>query len=471
MKMLRRLPRLLRFMPGTAQDVRAYFLTLQYWLAGSDDNIANMVRLLVDRYADGPRRGLRGTVAAAAPTEYPDIGVYHPSIKGRIAERADKLPAARGDAAGTVGLLVMRSYVLAGNAGALRRRDRRARSARPARHPGLRQRARRAAGRRTILPGQGTADDRRAGLPDRLLAGRRAGLQRRQGAEDMLASLDVPYLAAHPLEFQTLEQWEASERGLLPVESTIMVAIPELDGATGPTVFGGRSAERPGESGYDMRVHPERAAMLAARVAKLVALRRTARAERKIAIPLFNFPPNAGNIGTAAYLAVFESLHRTLAALQAAGYSVDVPASVDALRAGRSSRATRRASAAWPTSHARIAGRAIMCAASAGCARSKQQWGTGAGPPAERRRVALRARRAVRQRVRRHPAGLRLRGRSDAPAVREGLRADPRLLRLLSLDRARISAPTPCCISARMARSNSCPASRPAFRARAGPTG
>jgi magnesium chelatase subunit H len=33
MKMLRRLPKLLRFIPGTAQDVRAYFLTLQYWLA------------------------------------------------------------------------------------------------------------------------------------------------------------------------------------------------------------------------------------------------------------------------------------------------------------------------------------------------------------------------------------------------------------------------------------------------------
>jgi magnesium chelatase subunit H len=35
MKMLRQLPKLLRFIPGTAQDVRAYFLALQYWLAGS----------------------------------------------------------------------------------------------------------------------------------------------------------------------------------------------------------------------------------------------------------------------------------------------------------------------------------------------------------------------------------------------------------------------------------------------------
>ncbi|HNW18637.1 MAG TPA: DUF3479 domain-containing protein, partial [Sphingorhabdus lacus] len=34
MNMLRRLPKILRFIPGPAQDVRQYFLTLQYWLAG-----------------------------------------------------------------------------------------------------------------------------------------------------------------------------------------------------------------------------------------------------------------------------------------------------------------------------------------------------------------------------------------------------------------------------------------------------
>jgi magnesium chelatase subunit H len=62
MAVLRRLPKLLKWVPGTAQDVRAYFLTLQYWLAGSDDNAFSMVRALVDRYADGPRRALRGAV-------------------------------------------------------------------------------------------------------------------------------------------------------------------------------------------------------------------------------------------------------------------------------------------------------------------------------------------------------------------------------------------------------------------------
>ena len=151
-------------------------------------------------------------------------------------------------------------------------------------------------------------------------------------AEDILAKLDIPYVAAHPLEFQTIEQWSASDRGLMPVEATIMVAIPELDGATGPMVFGGRSEEAGDDTGRNMRSIPGRAAMLAARVDRLVALRKTPIASRKVAIVLFNFPPNAGSVGTAAFLSVFESLHHTLAAMKAQGYGVEAPETVDDLR-------------------------------------------------------------------------------------------------------------------------------------------
>ena len=71
MSMLRSVPKLLRFIPGTAQDVRAYFLALQCWLAGSEDNVANLVRLLVNRYAAGPRAALRASVEAGSPADYP----------------------------------------------------------------------------------------------------------------------------------------------------------------------------------------------------------------------------------------------------------------------------------------------------------------------------------------------------------------------------------------------------------------
>ncbi|NCA68480.1 MAG: magnesium chelatase subunit H, partial [Sphingobacteriia bacterium] len=93
-----------------------------------------------------------------------------------------------------------------------------------------------------------------------------------------------------------------------------------------------RSGAGATQGARDMQSHAERAQRLADRVANLVRLRRVPRAERKVAIVLFNFPPNAGNTGTAAYLSVFASLDHTLRSMRAQGYSVDLPADVDALR-------------------------------------------------------------------------------------------------------------------------------------------
>jgi magnesium chelatase subunit H len=344
MAMLKRIPQILRFIPGTAQDVRAYFLTMQYWLAGSEDNIANMIRSLVDRYADGPRRHLRGTLTVAAPVAYPEVGVYHPRAKGRISERADMLPAA--GSRGTVGVLGLRSYMLAGNArhydGVIAALEARGLNVVPAFSSGLDSRP---AIEKFFFRDGRPVIDALVSLTGFSLVGGPA-YNDAGAAEDILARLDVPYIAAHPAELQTLEQWGASERGMLPVESTIMVAIPELDGATGPMVFGGRSdsAGKPctgchrgcvfetGEHDRDMHSCIERADTLAARVEKQIRLRRTEKAARKVAVVLFNFPPNAGNTGTAAYLSVFASLFNTLSAMKREGYAVDMPESVDALR-------------------------------------------------------------------------------------------------------------------------------------------
>jgi magnesium chelatase subunit H len=56
------------------------------------------------------------------------------------------------------------------------------------------------------------------------------------------------------------------------------------------------------------------------------------RAELKLALVLFCFPPNKGNIGTAADLDVFPSVWETLRRLEADGYDVEVPVSADLLR-------------------------------------------------------------------------------------------------------------------------------------------
>ncbi|MFK7793304.1 MAG: magnesium chelatase subunit H [Devosiaceae bacterium] len=345
MAMLKRLPKILRFIPGTAQDVRAYFLTLQYWLSGSDDNVANLVRFLVSRYASGPRENLRDAVKAEMPASYPEVGIYHPDLPTRVTETDAGLPTP-AKARGTVGLILMRSYLLAGNTahydGVIRALEARGLKVIPVFAAGLD--ARPAAEKYFIKDGRPIVDAMLSLTGFSLVGG--PAYNDAKAAEVMLAGMDVPYLAAHAIEFQTLQEWARSDRGLMPVESTIMVAIPELDGATEPTVFGGR-VDPTGdpctgchkacnfcdpELAKLMQVCSERAERLAVRVDQLIALRRSDREDRKIGIVLFNFPPNGGNTGTAAYLSVFRSLFNVLKGLEDDGYDVEMPESVDALR-------------------------------------------------------------------------------------------------------------------------------------------
>lgn len=336
MKTLRRLPRILRLIPGKAQDLRAWFLSMQYWLGGSDDNVEQLIRFLVSRYA--ARGDWQGT-ASKAPIDYPDCGLYHPDLPGaKITTRAADLPAPPGHVA-TVGLLMLRSYILAGDTA----------------HYDAVIRAFEAARIRVLPAFAGGLDGRPAiegyfeGRVDAMVSLTGFSLIGGPAYNDspaavaLLSRLDVPYIAAQPLEFQTLGQWAASPQGLGPVETTMLVALPEIDGATNPTVFAGRHggagcdgcARRCRAQGHvkAMAPCPERIAALTDRTLRLALLRRKPNADKTVGIVLFGFPPNAGAVGTAAYLSVFASLHNTLMRMQAEGYDVTPPADVDALRA------------------------------------------------------------------------------------------------------------------------------------------
>jgi magnesium chelatase subunit H len=89
MKQLRRLPRILRMIPGKAQDLRSWFLVMQYWLGGSDDNIEQMVRYLLGKYAASRPDWLGAE--AAAPLEYPEVALYHPDLPDRITTDPDQI--------------------------------------------------------------------------------------------------------------------------------------------------------------------------------------------------------------------------------------------------------------------------------------------------------------------------------------------------------------------------------------------
>lgn len=334
MRLLRRLPKILRFIPGKAQDLRAWFLTMQYWLASSDENVENMIRHLISRYASEAR--WQGT-EVSAPQDYPDVGLYHPDLKDRITTDIGALPGPKKPVA-TVGLLLMRSYVLSSDTahydGVIRAFEARGIRVIPAFAGGL-------DGRPAIehyLKPQGI--DALVSLTGFSLVGGPA-YNDNDAAVEVLKDLDLPYIAAHPLEFQTLGQWADSGQGLGPIETTMLIALPELDGATCPTVFGGRHGAdgcagcRHACQSTDARAMApchERIDSLAEKTLRLARLRKTENAKKKVGIVIFGFPPNAGAAGTAAYLNVFASLHNTLKAMQAEGYSVDVPETVEALR-------------------------------------------------------------------------------------------------------------------------------------------
>ncbi|MEM7074670.1 MAG: magnesium chelatase subunit H [Pseudomonadota bacterium] len=335
MAMLRRLPRLLKLIPGKAQDLRAWFLTMQYWLGASDDNVEAMVRFLISRYCRfDDWRGAR----VALPIEYPDAGLYHPDLTasrfpGHITEDPGDLPRHTEDAP-TIGLVMMRSYVLSGDTAhydaVIRALEARGLNVLPAFAGGL--------DARPAIEGffegpDGPRIDALLSLTGFSLVGGPA-YNDNDAAIEVLTRLDVPYVAAHPLEFQTLEQWDAAPQGLGPIETTMLIALPELDGATGPTVFAGRhGTDGCTEGNRAMAPCPERIETLAARVDKRARLRRAERAETRVGIVLFGFPPNAGAAGTAAYLDVFASLHATLHEMAARGYDLEPPETVEALRA------------------------------------------------------------------------------------------------------------------------------------------
>ena len=335
MRMLRRLPRILRLIPGKAQDLRAWFLTMQYWLGGSDANIEQMLRFLLGRYAHQAQFAL---CKALPPVTYPEVGLYHPDLPGiGVTEDPSDLPGPENPVA-VVGVLMLRSYILSEDTAhydaAIRSFEEKGMKVIPAFASGLDARPAIEAyfGENRI--------DAIVSLTGFSLVGGPA-YNDSSAAVETLKALDVPYIAAQALEFQTLGQWAKSAQGLGPVETTMLVALPEIDGATNPTVFAGRLGPEgcsgckigcEGSGGTEIVGCPERISTLAEKVRRLAVLRRKKQREKTVAIVLFGFPPNAGAVGTAAYLSVFESLYNILRRMSEDGYEVDLPHTVEALR-------------------------------------------------------------------------------------------------------------------------------------------
>ncbi len=146
-------------------------------------------------------------------------------------------------------------------------------------------------------------------------------------ASEFLTNLNRPYRSAVSLDTQSIEAWNESLTGLNPIQAGMQIAIPEIDGATEPFVYGGIS-----EKEVEPVALEDRCERLARRLRRANRLRHAPRNDLKLALVLFCFPPNKGNIGTAADLDVFPSVWDTLKKLKADGYDVELPASSEELR-------------------------------------------------------------------------------------------------------------------------------------------
>jgi magnesium chelatase subunit H len=134
-----------------------------------------------------------------------------------------------------------------------------------------------------------------------------------QIAVKILAAKNVPYIVAAPLLIQDIHSW--TRQGIGGLQSVVLYALPELDGAIDTIPLGGLVGEQ-------IYLVPERVQRLIGRVKSWVALRQKPASERKIAIILYGFPPGYGATGTAALLNVPRSLLNFLHALQNQGYAV-----------------------------------------------------------------------------------------------------------------------------------------------------
>ncbi|HYX17318.1 MAG TPA: magnesium chelatase subunit H [Nostoc sp.] len=136
-------------------------------------------------------------------------------------------------------------------------------------------------------------------------------------AKRILTAKNVPYIVAAPLLIQDISSW--TRQGVGGLQSVVLYALPELDGAIDTVPLGGLVGE-------NIYLVPERVQRLIGRVKTWVSLRQKPASERKIAIILYGFPPGYGAVGTAALLNVPRSLLKFLHALKQQGYIVgDLP--------------------------------------------------------------------------------------------------------------------------------------------------
>jgi magnesium chelatase subunit H len=336
-------PKLLKFIPAQkVQDLRNWLIIYGYWNAGGTENVASMCWTLAEKYL-----GLKiGEIPQAIET--PNMGLLHPDYQGYFTSPKEYLDwyqqtvGANGHSPlqkPIVGILLYRKHVITklpyinqlirhfeaegliplpifinGVEGHAAIRDWMTTSY---------EREQISQGNKEILSLSQDAVEVDAivstiGFP---LVGGPAGSMEAgrqvEVAKKILTAKNIPYIVAAPLLIQDIYSW--TRQGIGGLQSVVLYALPELDGAIDTIPLGGLVGE-------DIYLVPDRLKRLTSRLKNWIQLRKTPECDRKIAVILYGFPPGYGATGTAALLNVPKSLLKFLQALKTQGYNVgDLP--------------------------------------------------------------------------------------------------------------------------------------------------
>jgi magnesium chelatase subunit H len=370
LKMVDRLPGILKFVPtaGALTDAKNYLYLFCYFLQPTPANIQSMLLFSLKHYVSD-RRIRQVKLRIPQPEHMPSVAIYHPSAstlfesftayqkwykayRPKSTVHSPKAGEKLLDPKSTIGLLLMRPQVVS----------------KTTKHYDALIHAIEAEGL-SVIPAIATLMDNREAVSKFFVETQESKVQSpkskgrttdhgplttgkklqprvsqivsltgfsfvggpamndSEAAAEFLCELNVPYRSAVSLDTQTIEAWSDSQTGLNPIQAGMQIAIPEIDGATEPFIYGGIPAK-----GQEPVPLEDRCRRYARRLKRWNNLQTAPREQIKLALVLFCFPPNKGNIGTAADLDVFPSVWDVLKRLKREGYAVEIPQTPDELR-------------------------------------------------------------------------------------------------------------------------------------------
>ena len=327
LKLIDRLPGILKFVPtaGALTDAKHYLYLFCYFLQPTPANIQSMLLYSLKQYV--PDERLR-SVKTPAPQQVSSVAIYHPKAPKLFEtfEAYKKWYPRPLDPETTIGLLLMRPQVVS----------------KTTKHYDALIEAIEGEGL-SVIPAIATLMDNREAVSKFFNHGSTRisqlvsltgfsfvggpAMNDSAAAAEFLRELNLPYRSAVSLDTQTIEAWRDSATGLNPVQAGMQIAIPEIDGATEPFIYGGIPVK-----GQEPVALDDRCRRFARRLKRWNNLQTADREQVKLALVLFCFPPNKGNIGTAADLDVFPGVWDLLKRLASEGYKVEAPATAEELR-------------------------------------------------------------------------------------------------------------------------------------------